>query len=32
MVMEGIITIFIIEFVRRVRPEMLRDISSEASR
>ena len=32
MVMEGIITIFIIEFVRRVRPEMLRDISLEASR
>jgi cobalt/nickel transport system permease protein len=32
MVMEGIITIFIIEFVRRVRPEMLRDISSEGSR
>jgi len=32
MVMEGIITIFVIEFVRRVRPEMLRDISSEASR
>jgi cobalt/nickel transport system permease protein len=32
MVMEGIITIFVIEFVRRVRPEMLRDISWEASR
>ncbi len=32
MIMEGIITIFVIEFVRRVRPEMLRDISSEASR
>jgi cobalt/nickel transport system permease protein len=32
MVMEGIITIFIIEFVRRVRPEMLRDISSRTSR
>jgi cobalt/nickel transport system permease protein len=32
MIMEGIITIFVIEFVKRVRPEMLRDISSEASR
>jgi cobalt/nickel transport system permease protein len=32
MIMEGIITIFVIEFARRVRPEMLRDISSEASR
>ncbi|MGO9571146.1 MAG: cobalt transporter CbiM [Desulfomonilaceae bacterium] len=32
MVMEGIITIFVIEFVRRVRPEMLGDISSDASR
>ena len=32
MVMEGIITIFVVEFVRRVRPEMLRDISTEASR
>ncbi len=27
MVVEGIITIFVIEFVRRMRPEMLREIS-----
>ncbi len=29
MVIEGIITIFVIEFVRRVRPEMLREISPQ---